>query len=164
MLFIGAAVISEMARSQRPDVPDPVRGVLGPDDPDTEAYIMRKHEALAALASKDPDQTVATLISFNALVDTTELTRSLYVGDVKAIFYELNGKPGAYTVDEDIEAALAEATGVSNCRCIYGAVVSGATLKDVAGLVGKANIRLVDITEPPTSDLRLIELRPIIPT
>lgn len=65
---------------------------------------------------------------------------------------------------QQVSAKRSEAGDVRRgCRCVYAAVLSGTTLGSLDQLQSRPEVRLVDVPDPPVTDVRGFELTPLLP-
>lgn len=88
--------------------------------------------------------------------------------ETEAAGYEQQAASATGAAKQDLQRLALEKRSAANtikagCACVYAMVLAGRTLAELATMQGAADVRLVDVTDPPVADLRGWELRPILP-
>lgn len=85
--------------------------------------------------------------------------------EVEALEAEAGGADEARKAELLTEASerRSEINGLRECFCIYALTVDDTTVRSLAELAGREEVRLVDLPDPPVPSLRGWELTPLLP-
>lgn len=167
--LVAIGLVAGAVLTDRVDVPgfdgDPEpRGRLGPTPgPDSQGYVQSKLAHLESTATGEPDRDAAALVSLNRLLGVPEVRQLVSGGTVLALYVRQDGgEPASLLVGGDLQGAEESLGGP--CGCVYAFVVQRTTLGSLLALQQDPAVRLVDVPDPPVTDLRGWELIPILPS
>lgn len=162
---VAVAVVAAAVASGRLDLPggDDGPGVLGPGpDEDVDGYVVRKRVHLERLAAHEPDRAAAGVVSLARYVSVESVFELGSGGRVDVLYLRgRDGIPASLVVAGSREHAQ-DVLG-AGCGCVYGFVLHRSTIGRLVVIQRDRAVRLVDVADPPTTDLRGWELSPLVP-
>ncbi|MEX2537720.1 MAG: hypothetical protein WD646_03600 [Actinomycetota bacterium] len=169
-------------------------GRLGPTPgPDSQGHIEARRAYLTRIASEDPEQEAAALVSLSALTSARDATSVLGDAAPTAVFVQFPGHQAeALPVETTIESTVgdradeltaqiqAEIDAITDeaekekrrdalaslgpgCACVFAIALEDTTLGDLAEIQELPEVRLVDVPDPVVDSLEGWELTPILP-
>jgi hypothetical protein len=194
LAVVAAGLIAATVILMLSDEETGLAGRLGPTPgPDSQGHIDAGRAYLTRIASEDPEQEAAALVSLSALTSARDATSVLADAEPTAVFVQFPGHQAeALPVETTIEATVrdradelktqiqAEIGAITDeaekqkrrdalavlgpeCACVFAVALEDTTLGDLAEIQELAEVRLVDVPDPVVDSLEGWELTPILP-